>query len=80
MVGLTLAFASASAYSDYIYVEQPLIHPTFEALIPTFHPTIQPDFDKLIPTTCPLIQPGVAEIHIIDNLVHPTDQLLLIVN
>ncbi len=80
IVGLSLAVASASAYSDYIYNEQPLIHPSFDALIPTFHPTIQPNFDELIPTTRPLICPGIPQIHIIDNLIHPTDQPLLIVN
>ena len=75
-----LIIARASAYSDYVYIEQPLFHPTFDRLIPTSYPTIEPDFNKLRPTTWPLIHPGIPEVHIIDNLVHPIDQQLLIVN
>jgi hypothetical protein len=79
VIAAGLAIASASAYSDYVYVDEPLIQVTFDQLIPTSYPTIQPDFDKLRPTTCPLIHPGIPQIHIIDNLIHPIDQQLLIV-
>jgi hypothetical protein len=80
LIAVAVAIGNASAYSDYVYVEQPLIHPTFDHLIPTFYPTIQPDFNKLIPTTYPLIHPGIPRVHITDNLINPLDQPLLIVN
>ena len=80
LTAAALAIGNASAYSDYVYIDQPLIHPTFDRLIPTFYPTIQPDFSKLVPTTCPLIHPGIPRVHITDNLFNPLDQPLLIVN
>lgn len=80
LTAAALGIATASAYSDYIYVDEPLLQVTFDRLIPTFYPTIQPDFNKLIPTTYPLIDPGIPQVHITDNLIHPTDQQLLIVN
>jgi hypothetical protein len=80
LIAVALAIGNASAYSDYVYTDQPLIQTTFDRLIPTSYPTIQPDFNKLRPTTWPLIYPGIPQIHIIDNLIHPVDQPLLIVN
>ena len=80
LIAVALAIGNALADSDYVYVEQPLIHPTFDRLIPTFYPTIQPDFGKLIPTTYPLIDPGIPRIPITDNLINSLDQPLLIVN
>ena len=80
LIAAALAIGNASAYSDYVYVDQPLIHPTFDRLIPTFYPTIQPDFSKLVPTTYPLIYPGIPQVHITDDLINPLDQPLLIVN
>lgn len=80
IVATVLGIATASAYSDYIYLEEPLLQVTFDRLIPTSYPTIQPDFNKLRPTIRPLIYPGIPQVHIIDNLIHPTDQPLLIVN
>ena len=80
LVILAVAISNAPAYSEYIYDEQPLIHPTFDRLIPTFYPTIKPDFNKLRPTTWPLIYPDAPTIHITDDLVRPTEQQLLIVN
>ncbi len=80
VVASVFAIANASAYSDYVYVDEPLVHVTFDRLIPTFYPTIQPDFNRLIPTTYPLIHPGIPQVHITDNLINPFDQPLLIVN
>ena len=80
LIAVAFTIATASAYSDYIYLDQPLVQVTFDHLIPTSYPTIQPGFDKLRPTTWPLIHPGIPQIHIIDNLIHPVDQQLLIVN
>ncbi len=79
IIAAALSIATVSAYSDYVYPDQPLIQVTFDRLIPTSFPTIQPDFNKLRPTTRPLIYPGVPQVHIIDNLVHPMEQPLLIV-
>lgn len=75
-----VALAHASAYSDYVYDEQPLVQAQFDRLIPTSYPTIAPDFGLLRPTTSPLIYPGVPQIHITENLSRPTEQPLLIVN
>jgi hypothetical protein len=81
LVLFAVAIASASAYSDYVYVEQALIQPRFDRLIPTFYPTIQPDFNNLLQTTAsPLIYPDLPRIHITENLSHPTDRRLLIAN
>lgn len=78
-VVLALGISSVRAYSDYFYVDQPLIQPRFDRLIPTFYPTIQPDFNKLRPTTWPLLYPGVPTAPITENLVYPVDQPLLVV-
>ena len=80
VLAVASAIATVSAYSDYVYLDQPLVQVTFDHLIPTTYPTIQPDFSKLVPTTRPLIHPGIPQIRITDNLIHPTDQQLLIVN
>ena len=80
LIAAALAIGNALAYDDYVYVEQPLIQPTFDRLIPTSYPTIQPDFSKLVSTTYPLIYPGIPQIHITDNLIKPLDKPLLIVN
>ena len=80
LMAAVLGIATASGYSDYIYADEQLVQTTFDRLIPTSYPTIQPDFNKLRPTTWPLIYPGIPQIHITDNLIHPTDQQLLIVN
>jgi hypothetical protein len=72
---------NASAYSEYVYPDQPLIQARFDHLIPRSYPTIQPDFDRLLQTNAsPLISPGAPQIHITENLSHPTEQPLLIVN
>ncbi len=80
LLAVALVTKTASAYSDYLYVDQPLVQVTFDHLIPTTYPTIQPDFNKLRPTTWPLIYPGIPQVYITDNLIHPLDQQLLIVN
>jgi hypothetical protein len=73
------AINAALAYSEYVYLEEPLIQAQFEQLIPTSYPTIKVQFNKLRPTTWPLIYPGVPQVHITENLIHPTDQTLLVV-
>ena len=80
LVVFAIGTGKAWAYSDYAYVEQQLVHVSFDHLISTFYPTIKPDFDKLRPTTWPLIDPGVAQIHITENLVRPSEGQLLVVD
>lgn len=80
LIAAMLAIGNALAYSDYVYIDHPLIHPTFDRLIPTSYPTIQPDFSKLVSTTSPLIYPGIPQIHITDNLINSLDKPLLNVN
>ena len=75
-----VAISGALAYSEYVYLEEPLIQAQFEQLIPTFYPTIEARFTNLRATTWPLIYPGVPQVHITEQLIHPTDQALLIVN
>lgn len=77
-VVLAFAIGNARAYSDYLYVDQPLVQARFNELIPTSYPTIKPDFNKLQPTTWPLICPGAPQIHITEGLVHPTELALLL--
>jgi hypothetical protein len=74
-----LAINTALAYSEYVYLDEPLIQAQFDRLIPTSYPTIETTFDQLRPTTWPLLHPGIPQIHITENLIHPTDQALLIV-
>ena len=57
-----------------------LIQARFDQLIPTSYPTIGARFDRLIQTTWPLTDPGIGRIPITENLVHPLDQPLVIVN
>jgi hypothetical protein len=52
----------------------------FDRLIPMSFPTTSPSYDRLRHTTSPLIDPGVATIPTASNLVHPTDQPLLIMS
>jgi hypothetical protein len=74
------AIANASAYSDEIYDEQPLIQAQFDRLISRSFPTITTDFDKLLQVDfSSLIHPDVPHIHITENLSRPTEQPLLIV-
>jgi hypothetical protein len=57
-----------------------LIQARFDQLIPTSYPTMGAKFDRLIQTTWPLTDPGIARVPITENLVHPLDQPLVIVN
>src|SRR5438046_10757116 len=65
---------------DNTNIIAPLIQARFEHLMPTSYPTIRPSFDRLIQTTLPLTDPGIGRVPITENLVHPLDQQLLIVN
>ena len=73
-------YGNILAYGEYIYLEEPLIQAQFDRLIPTSYPTITVHFSELRATTWPLIYPGVPQVHITENLIHPTDQALLGVN
>ena len=75
-VATALALSGVRATAD----EAPLIQARFDQLIPTSYPTIRPSFDRLIQTTLPLTDPGIGRVPITENLVHPLDQQLLIVN
>src|SRR6266403_2444905 len=75
-VATALALSGVRATAD----DAPLIQVRFDQLIPISYPTIRPSFDRLIQTTLPLTDPGIARVPITENLVHPLDQQLLIVN
>ena len=75
-VATALALSGVRATAD----DAPLIQVRFDQLISTSYPTIRPGFDRLIQTTLPLTDPGIARVPITENLVHPLDQQLLIVN
>ena len=75
-VATALALTGVRATAD----DAPLIQARFDQLIPISYPTVRPSFDRLIQTTLPLIDPGIARVPITENLVHPLDQPLVIVN
>ena len=66
--------------ADDSYYGLPLTQVRFDQMIPMSYPTASPGYDRLRPTTSPLIDPGVARIPTTENLVHPTDQPLLIMS
>src|SRR6266480_3789268 len=77
---IALALSGVRATADDANLGEPLIQARFDQLIATSYPTIRPSFDRLIQTTAPLTDPGVGRVPITENLVHPLDQPLLIVN
>jgi len=78
-VATALALSGVRATADDANSGE-LIQARFDQLIPTSYPTLRPSFDRLIQTTLPLTDPGIARVPITENLVHPLDQQLLIVN
>ena len=80
LVATALALSGVRATADDANSAEPLVQARFDQLIPTSYPTIRPSFDRLIQTTRLLTDPGIARIPITENLVHPLDQQLLIVN
>jgi len=79
-VATALALSGVRATADDANSGEPLVQARFDQLIPTSYPTLRPSFDRLIQTTGPLTDPGIARVPITENLVHPLDQQLLIVN
>jgi hypothetical protein len=79
-VATALALSGVRATADDANSGEPLVQARFDQLIPTSYPTLRPGFDRLIQTTGPLTDPGIALVPITENLVHPLDQQLLIVN
>ena len=79
-VATALALSGVQATADDANSGEPLVQARFDQLIPTSYPTLRPSFDRLIQTTGPLSDPGIARVPITENLVHPLDQPLLIVN
>src|SRR6476660_41990 len=79
-VATALALSGVRATADDANSGEPLVQARFDQLIPTSYPTLRPGFDRLIQTTGPLTDPGIARVPITENLVHPLDQQLLIVN
>jgi hypothetical protein len=79
-VATALALSGVRATADDANFGEQLIQARFDQLIPISYPTLRPSFDRLIQTTLPLIDPGIARVPITENLVHPLDQPLLIVN
>ena len=75
-VATALALSGVRATAD----DAPLIQARFDQLIPISYPTLRASFDRLIQTTLPLTDPGIARVPITENLVHPLDQPLVIVN
>ena len=79
-VATGLALSGVRATADDAHSGEPLVQARFDQLIPTSYPTLRPSFERLIQTTLPLTDPGIARVPITENLVHPLDQQLLIVN
>jgi hypothetical protein len=79
-VATALALSGVRATADDANSGEPLVQARFDQLIPTSYPTLRPSFDRLTQTTGPLTDPGIARVPITENLVHPLDQQLLVVN
>lgn len=79
-VATALALSGVRATADDANSGERMIQARFDQLIPTSYPTIGSRFDRLIQTTWPLTDPGIAHVPITENLVHPLDQPLVIVN
>jgi hypothetical protein len=79
-VATALALSGVRATADDANSGERMIQVRFDQLIPTSYPTIGPRFDRLIQTTWPLTDPGIGRVPITENLVHPLDQPLVIVN
>jgi len=74
-----LALSGVGATADDASGER-LVQARFDQLVPTSYPIVRPRFDRLIQTTWPLTDPGIGRVPITENLVHPMDQPLVIVN
>jgi hypothetical protein len=79
-IAAALALSGARATADDTNSGEQLIQARFDQLIPTSYPTVRTTFDRLIQTTWPLSDPGIGRVPITENLVHPLDQPLVIVN
>jgi hypothetical protein len=79
-VATVLALGGMRATADDANSGERMIQARFDQLIPTSYPTMGARFDRLIQTTWPLTDPGIAHVRITENLVHPLDQPLVIVN
>ena len=74
-----LALSGVGATADDASGDR-LIQAQFDQLVPISYPIVTARFDRLIQTTWPLTDPGIARVPITENLVHPMDQPLVIVN
>jgi len=74
-----LALSGVGATADDASGDR-LVQARFDQLVPTSYPIVTARFDRLIQTTWPLTDPGIARVPITENLVHPMDQPLVIVN
>ena len=74
-----LALSGVGATADDASGDR-LVQARFDQLVPTSYPIVRPNFDRLIQTTWPLKDPGIGGVPITENLVHPMDQPLVIVN
>ena len=73
-----LALSVSRGLSQEVSTATPIIHVSFDQLVPSSYPVIHPRFDRLRSTTYPIIHPGIPQVHISDNLVRPTSQPLLL--
>lgn len=62
------------------YEGQPLTQVGFDRLVPITSRLTTTQFNALKPTSYPVIHPGAPRVHIIEKLVHPTEQPLLRTN
>ena len=72
-----LAMGTNQAMDKGSYQGQPLTQVEFTKLVPITYSLVTTQFTALEPTSYPVIQPGVAQVHIIETLVHPMEQPLL---
>ena len=65
---VVLALSSSPTWAEDLPAARPLVHVSFNRLVPTSYPVFRPSFNRLRPTTYPLIRPGVPQVGITNNL------------
>jgi len=75
---VVLALTCASGWAEEAAAGRPLLHVSFDRLVPKSYPVIRPHFDRIRPTTYPVIRPGVPKVQITNNLTNSFAQPILL--
>jgi hypothetical protein len=75
---VVLALGLVRGSAEELDTGAPLVHVSFDGLVPTSYPVVHPRFDRLRSTIYPLITPDIPRVHITENLLIATAQPLLL--